>query len=247
MRKWITLLLLSYATGLSAQQPKGTWLMAYVKALQPVYTMVEVDGEYQLDESVPQDSSFLYNSGLMVIEFGKKNKAISHSWDGKENWTIKIDQNKIQLFGERDTLFGEFNQKQIIVSSTLDDRPTFYHFEQLDVKKFSTFSLSEGEWSIDLENHHLSDLITRFTYQSIDSTIEFSSNKSKLYFTYVLDKLQAIEYDFPPSQEKDLQQELSTIYFFKSKRKGIIGVFYPITDGLDVPERKSLRLIPKSR
>ena len=77
-----------------AQQPSGLWILTHVKALQPVYTMVEIDGAFELAGDEPQDSSFLYNSGLMTIEFQKTNAAISHSWDGEEGWSVKLDKKR---------------------------------------------------------------------------------------------------------------------------------------------------------
>ncbi len=244
MLKSTCILLLIITTSLHAQQPKGKWLLAYVKALQPIYTMVEQDGEYQIDESEPQDSSFLYNSGLTVIEFGKGNVAKSYSWGEKEDWTVSVKNNTIELFGKRDTLYGSFNKEQLIVSSTLDDRPTFYHFEPLNKKKLSTFSLEEKEWAVDLENHHLGNQILIFSNSKSKSQIDDEPTKSKVYFTYKIGNLWAVEYDFQPDPEHGFEQELGTIYFYKPKKGVITGVFYPITDGIDQPQKHYLKLIP---
>ena len=221
--------------------------MTYVKVLQPVYTMVDIDGEYEMDPSAPQDSSFLYNSGLMTFEFTKKNQATSHSWDGREEWTFEMDENQIQLFGARDTLFGEFNKTQIILSSTLDDRPTFYHFEKLNERKLSTVSLDSNTYSISIQDHIFSDNQITFTSDSTQVITNTAESKSKKFFTYSLNQMNAFEYDLYPKEGSAFKQELGTVYLFKTGRKEIKGIFYPIYDGLEVPEKKILTLTPVSK
>ena len=227
-----------------AQNNKEIWVLSYVKALQPVYTMVEVDGKFELEESAPQDSSFLYNSGLMTIQFAKRNKAISHSWDGEEEWSFNADQNKIQLYGKRDTLYGAFRESQLILSSTLDDRPTFYHFEKLEEKKLSTVLLADENLRVSVKDHFFDGNIFFFTNDSIKSISNVRDSESKLYFTYKLGKLNAIEYNFYPKDSAEFKQELGTIYFYKPDKTSIKGFFYPIYDGLIVPEKKELSLRP---
>ncbi len=233
--------------GICAQQPTGLWILTHVKALQPIYTMVEIDGAFELTDDAPQDSSFLYNSGLMTIEFQKTNAAISHSWDGEEAWTVELDKETLYLYGQRDTLFGEYNKGEVILRSTLDDRPTYYNFSPLDEKRFSTPSLLKGSWEIRSENSLLGDLKISFT---TDSTYQVASGKSlnsQIYFTYGLGKLAAIEYDFPATSAMGEGQELGTIYLFKTRRNKIKGIFYPITDGTTTPTKSVLTLSKKGR
>lgn len=227
-----------------AQKPKELWVLKYVKALQPLYTMVEVDGVFEFEEEDPQDSSFLYNSGLMTLRFEKKDEAISHSWDGKEEWNYAIDQNSIQLYGKRDTLYGEFKEKQLILSSTLDDRPTFYYFERLEEEKLSTLTLSKRDLRVSAKNHFFDNNMFLFMSDSIKPFSNVRDSESKLYFTYQLGKLNAIEYDFYPKDSADFKQELGTIYFYKTDKKTIKGFFYPIYDGLNEPEKVTLTLSP---
>lgn len=244
MRHILTLSLLLFALNVSAQKPKELWVLTYVKALQPLYTMIEVDGKFELDEEDPQDSSFLYNSGLMTIEFEKKNKAVSHSWDGEEKWEFVLDQKNIQLFGERDTLSGEFTQNQLILSSSLDDRPTFYHFEKLEEKKLSTLRLAEQNLRVTTEKHFFNDNVFFFTADDTKEFKTYRDSESKFFFTYNLGKLNAIEYDFYPQDAEEFKQELGTVYFYQTGKKIIKGFFYPIYDGLREPERQNIILRP---
>lgn len=209
--------------------------------------MVEIDGAFELVDEAPRDSSFLYNSGLMTIEFQDTNNATSHSWDGEEQWTLELQKEKIYLYGQRDTLYGDFNQNKLILRSTLDDRPTFYHFSPINEKRFSTPDLIGEKWTITSTNPLLNDLNITFT---TDSTYQISTGKSinsHVYFTYQLDNLAAIEYDFPTTSAMEDNQELGTIYLFKTRGKNVKGIFYPITDGITAPTKSELTLSIKKR
>jgi len=230
-----------------AQQPSGLWILTHVKALQPVYTMVEIDGAFELAGDEPQDSSFLYNSGLMTIEFQKTNAAISHSWDGEEGWSVKLDKETLYLYGQRDTLFGDYNKGGLILRSTLDDRPTYYNFSPFEEKKFSPPTLLEESWEIRSENSLLKDLKISFTTDSSYQVASGKSLNSQIYFTYSLGKLAAIEYDFPATSEMGDGQELGTIYLFKTRGGKIKGIFYPVTDGVITPTKSELTLSKKVR
>lgn len=247
LKRLIILVLMCSTASICAQQPSGLWILTHVKALQPVYTMVEIDGAFELTGDEPQDSSFLYNSGLMTIEFQKTNAAISHSWDGEEGWAVKLDKETLYLYGQRDTLFGEYNKGGIILRSTLDDRPTYYNFSPLDEKRFSTPSLLEGSWEVVSDNSFFNGLNVSYTTDSSYQVASGKSLNSQIYFTYNLGNLAAIEYDFPPTSEMGDGQELGTIYLFKTRGKKIKGIFYPITDGLTAPIKSELTLSKKGR
>lgn len=244
MNRCLTAIFLLLTYNAVAQKPKELWVLSYVKALQPVYTMVEIDGKFEMEEEDPQDSSFLYNSGLMTLQFEKKNKAISHSWDGKEEWSYSLDKNEIRLYGKRDTLYGAVNEKQLILSSTLDDRPTFYYFELLDEKKLSTISLADQNLRVTAPDHFFDRNVFFFTTDSLVNITTHHDSESKVFFTYELDKLNAIEYDFFPEDSEEFKQELGTVYFYKTSKNSIKGFYYPIYDGLMEPQRRTLMLRP---
>ncbi|OEK06941.1 hypothetical protein [Roseivirga misakiensis] len=230
-----------------AQKENELWIMTYVKVLQPVYTMVDNNGSFEIDDSAPQDSSFLYNSGLMTFKFQAQNKAISHSWDGQERWTFDLDKEDIQLYGPRDTLFGKVDNGQIILSSTLDDRPTFYHFEKLDVKSLSTSRLIESKYTAKIENHILSNNQIAFTTDSTQAVVNKSEALSKVFFTYNLEGISAFEFDFYPEPGTGFEQELGTVYVFQDQKNVIKGIFFPIYDGLEEPKRKYVTFSPQGK
>ncbi len=244
-KRLIILLLICISNLIYGQRPSGLWILTHVKALQPVYTMVEIDGVYEIVDEDPQDSTYLYNSGLMTIEFQNKKGIISHSWDGKEEWTMDQNDDILYLYGQRDTLYGEYTDESLILRSTLDDRPTYYNFSPLPEKKFSTPRLLTDKWTVSSENELLNNLEITFTTDSSYQIATGKSINSQVYFTYNLDNLAAIEYDFPPQSDQDDSQELGTIYLFETRKKVVKGVFYPITDGVNVPEKSELTLIKK--
>ncbi|MFY0591530.1 hypothetical protein [Roseivirga sp.] len=229
-----------------AQKQNELWIMTYVKVLQPVYTMVDNNGSFEIDDSAPQDSSFLYNSGLMTFKFGAQNRATSISWDGPEKWTFDLDQNEIQLYGQRDTLYGKVENKQIVLSSTLDDRPTFYYFEKLDAKTLSTNNLVSKTYTVNIDNHILSNNKLTFTTDTTQVFNNKAGSLRKVFFTYDLDDISAFEFDFYPEAGTGFQQELGTVYIFQDQENELKGVFFPIYDGLEVPERKYLKLEPQN-
>ena len=89
MRKSLLFILLM-AVGITAgaQNISGTWVMAYIKAKQPVFTMVQKDGELVLEDETPQDSTIIYSPGLMLMQPFSKDSAVSYSWYGAEKWSI---------------------------------------------------------------------------------------------------------------------------------------------------------------
>ncbi len=226
----------------NAQKPTGLWILKYVKALQPVFTMVEIDGQYEMVEEDPQDSTFLYNSGLMTLEFQKKSTANTHSWDGEEQWTFDKTNDQIEFYGKRDTLYGTYNKKELILRSTLDDRPTYYHFAPFEEKKISTPELLEGQWRVNSSKSYFQNIEVTFTTDSTYQVTTGKSLKSQLYFTYSFNKISAVEFDFPPGDKESEDHELGTIYIYQTRKKKVKGIFYAIKDGVAVPVKSELTL-----
>lgn len=205
--------------------------------------MVEIDGVYEIVDEEPQDSTYLYNAGLMTIDFQKNGNIVSHSWDGKEEWSMNQRDGILYLYGTRDTLYGTYAAESLILRSTLDDRPTYYNFSPLNEKRFSTPELLTDTWVIASENELLDNLNITFTTDSSYQIATGKSINSKVYFTYNLGNMAAMEYDFPPKSDQDDSQELGTIYLFQTRKKVVKGIFYPITDGVNAPEKSELTLI----
>jgi len=222
----------------SGQKLTGSWIMAYVEAKQPIYTMVEIDGQYQMADDAPQDSSFVYGTGLMLIDFDK-NETVSYSYEGEEKWTYKIDQDSIYLYSKKDTLYGNYEQNQFAVSSTLDDRPTIYYFKPLGFKAEFT-ELPNSAWAIKEENNFFNKKEFYFEEEAIETKVMTEGAKED-YTYYGLDNLNTVEYEVSYPLLESTFSEFGMIYLFKAGRKKLKGVYYPIIDDRK-PVRKEIEL-----
>lgn len=232
LRYSLLLIGLVSSLAMSAQMPSGTWVMSYVRAKQPIFTMVNFGDGYELDSEVPQDSTFLYSPGLMSIIFGEEIK--SYSWEGEESWSSKILKDSIYLFGQRDTLYGVFNDQKVVLSSTLDDRPTEYHFDPLDKEGFEAPDLLGYGWKAKVKGHSFDKQTLRFSLSPNDSQYNFKPLD--------LGNMTAFEYELPASAPDANDQEYGIVYLFQLRRNRIEGVFYPARDDSDAPTRKEIRL-----
>lgn len=217
---------------LSAQVPEGTWVMSYVRAKQPIFTMVDNEGSFELADEVPQDSTYLFSPGLMTLQFGEEIN--SYSWEGKESWEQEVLGDSLFLYGKRDTLYGVYHAQKIILSSTLDDRPTEYHFDPLDIDPKETPDLMGYRWKAKVEQHSFDDALFRFSL----------SPNSDPYTVKPIDlgPMKAFEYELPPTQPEANDQEYGIVYLFKTKRKRLGAIFYPARDDSSAPLRKEMSL-----
>jgi len=228
------LLLFSFSLSLTltAQKPVGTWVMAYVRAKQPIFTMYDNGGNFELADEVPQDSTYLYSPGLMTINFGEE--ITSYSWEGKEAWSLKTVADSIYLFGQRDTLYGIFGPQKVVLSSTLDDRPTEYHFDPLEKATDETPQLLGYSWKVRAKGHAFDK-----------KTLQFSlapNNSGYVFKPLDLGLMKAFEYELPSSAPDANDQEYGIVYLYKSGRKRVMGVFYPAQNDSEAPNRKEIRL-----
>ena len=238
MRIFLSLIIFCINALAFGQNLKGAWIMAYVEAKQPIYTMVEIDGQYQMADDVPQDSSFVYSNGLMLIDFDSK-EPVSYSWDGKENWTYLIKQDEIYLYSEKDTLYGKYEQSQFAVSSTLDDRPTIYYFKPLGFKA-DFAELNQTAWEVKTENNFFSNKEFHFNNDAVERKV-VTEGANEDYNYYGLENLNTIEYEISYPVLEGAYSEFGMIYLFRYGRKKLKAVYYPVV-GDKEPQRKGLEL-----
>ena len=244
-RKLLTFLLLVLSWPSFAQELSGTWIMAYVKAKQPIYTMVEVDGQYELAEDIPQDSSYVFGTGLMVLEFLDNQKAVSYSWEGREDWTTQFDNDRIELFGGRDTLYGTFNKGQFVVSSTLDDRPTKYFFEELKTKAYQSPELVNTSFAAKVKGHYFNNNNFHFGTTEVQHGDGQKQNKDQ-YTWHSLTNLEVVEYELLWEMLGDMTYSEFGMMYLYQEGKQVKGVVYPITESTETPKRYEVRF-KKSR
>ena len=229
-------ILLFFTVEAFSQNLEGSWIMAYLEAKQPIYTMVEIDGEYQMADEVPQDSSFVFSNGLMLINFEGLNP-ISYSWEGKETWTYEIEEDKIFLYSKKDTLYGNYSEGQFAVSSTLDDRPTIYYFKPLGFNaEFAR--LANTSWSVETEGNYFNKKEFYFSEDKVEGTT-ISGDAKEDYSYYALENLNTLEYEISYPLLENTYSEFGMMYLFKDGKKKLRGVYYSIIDDQE-PQRKEI-------
>ena len=238
MRYICSLVFLGISILASGQSLSGSWIMAFVEAKQPIYTMIEIDGQYQMAEDAPQDSSFVYSTGLMLINFDK-NETVSYSWEGEEKWTYQIEEHSIYLFSKKDTLYGNYQTNQFAVSSTLDDRPTTYFFQPLGFKADFT-DLKNSAWTFKQEDNFFNKKELYFDEEKVEVKVQ-TEGASEDYIYYGLDNLNTVEYEISYPVLESNYSEFGMMYLFKSGRKKLKGVYYPIINDRE-PQRKEIEL-----
>ena len=212
--------------------------MAYVEAKQPIYTMVEIDGQYQMADDVPQDSSFVYSNGLMLIDFDQK-QPVSYSWEGAENWTYQINRDSIYLFSKKDTLYGSYRSDEFKVSSTLDDRPTYYYFKPLGFNA-DYADLENSAWIVKANENFFSN--KEFHFEGSEVEVKALSEGAKEDYThYGVEKLSALEYEISYPLLESTYSEFGMIYLFKDGKKKLRGIYYPVIDDRE-PKRREVEL-----
>lgn len=220
-----------------AQQPKGTWVMAHIKAKQPVLSATMEKGELVFDEGEPYDSSEVYTPGLMVLQFEEEQTARSFSWDGNENWTWRMKEDSLLMYSQKDTLFGDYSGKKMVMSSTIDNVPTEYTFLKIpeDLELDAIKPGWEGQVTVDDHPFNLIDLTFQ---QNTLTTRDTEIPELELYLT-TIGPLQVIEYSFDREYNK---VEFGIIYLFRERRKLYKGFYYPVVDDFREPKEVQLEI-----
>ncbi len=234
----LVLVLVASNPSLIAQNPTDVWVMSYVRAKQPIWTMVQSEGRFELDEEPPQDSTYLFSPGLMVLDF--REGISSYSWEGQESWTSKVLKDSLYLFGQRDTLYGVFNEQKIILSSTLDDRPTEYHFDQLPSKTFKKPDLIGKKWKVSSKGHHFDKDIFEFATEGDPNTSLMNDQHTFIQIDQGI--LIAFEFDLLNASN---EQEYGMVYLYQERGKTVRGVFYAAPDDTNPPVATSLKMAPR--
>lgn len=239
MNKFLSLIfiLALFSSFSFAQQPSGTWVMAHIKAKQPVLSATMEQGELVFDEGDPKDSSEVYTPGLMVVQFEPDNKAKSFSWEGNENWRWSLEDDSLLMFGKRDTLYGNYSAEQIVLSSTLDNVPTQYTFLSIE-DNLELQPIKPGtKGKISISDHVLNGLELAFERDTVIASSN-SVQGLELYLT-TIGSLQVIEYALDKENDK---VELGIIYLFMENRRKYKGLIYPVIDDFRRPKELELVL-----
>lgn len=240
MRKSLLfILLISVSIAAGAQDISGSWIMSYIKAKQPVFVMVEQDGELMLEDEIPQDSTIIYSPGLMLLKPFSKDSAVSYSWDGAEKWAIEWIDDEVWFKGERDSLYGSLNAEgRLALSSTLDDRPTSYVFDKLKFERSaSKFSIENTNWRSSAEDSFLDGQLLSFKQDSVlVSEVDREATFGEYYIHPIEDKF-AVEFvvNAPATY-------IGIIYFTKVTKRKMEGIFYALVEDGILPKRTKVTL-----
>ncbi len=224
---------------LHAQELSGTWVMAYVKAKQPVYMMIQNNGELELDESAAPDSAITYTAGLMSLSMISKDSAVSYSWEGEEFWSVQRTNSEFRFNGQIDTLYGGFNKQNVLVlKSTIDDIPTEYVFHALKFKKNNEpLEIQNTTWDISGGKSYLAG--QRFIFQADSALTSTHQQQSKPgeYYIHPLKNDYAIEFVVnTPSTY------MGIIYLTDIRKNRLTGVFFSNEDSEEEPKRMAISL-----
>ncbi len=229
------LLILSFS--LNAQNPEGIWVLAYLKANQPILTATMEQGELVFDEGAPADSSEVYTPGLMLIAFESAQAAQSYSWDGNENWKVKLLGDSIQMFGKRDTLSGSFSPGKMVLSSSIDAVPTEYTFLKVD-EELNLINTKPGQLAeLEIDDHPFDGASLNFEQDTVYAN-DSSIPGLELYLT-TIGPLQVIEYSFDRENNK---VEFGIIYLFADRKRILKGLLFPVVDDFRRPKSLELKI-----
>lgn len=224
---------------MEAQDFSGTWVMAYVKAKQPVFTMIRQNGELSLEDETPEDSTIIQSHGLMLLQALTDDKARSYSWDGEENWEIEYLDKGLRLKGSVDSLYGDFDAEgRLVLSSTLDDVPTQYFFEPLNFPgKAQPLEIVNTQWTVDADAGLLSNQLLSFQADSVLTNEHEGRAAFGEYYIHPLGQQTALEFviNLPDNY-------MGIIYFTRIRKRKMEGIFYEIVDDNQKPVRLPITL-----
>ncbi|MCE7995023.1 MAG: hypothetical protein HEP71_23800 [Roseivirga sp.] len=240
MRKGLFfLLLLSFHLTTIGQEISGSWIMTYIKAKQPVFTMIQQDGELTLEDETPQDSTIIYSPGLMLMKPFSKDSAISYSWEDIEKWSFERLDGQVWFYGVRDSLYGAFDAEgRLVLSSTVDDRPTDYVFEkQKFAKSASKLQVENTTWNVSAEDSFLNDQILSFKKDSVLTSELNGKAEFGEYYIHPIEGKFAIEFVVNTPKA-----HIGIMYITKVSRKKMEGVFYALVEDGIRPKRTKITL-----
>lgn len=201
--------------------------------------MIQQDGELTLEDETPQDSTIIYSPGLMLMKPFSKDSAISYSWEDTEKWAFERLGEQLWFYGERDSLYGDFDTEgRLILSSTLDDRPTEYVFEkQKFTKSAARLKVENTTWTVGAEDSFLNDQILAFKQDSVLTSELNGKAEFGEYYIHPIQEKFAIEFvvNTPATY-------IGIIYITKVSKKKMEGVFYALVEDGVRPKRTQITL-----
>ena len=222
-----------------SQEFSGSWIMAYMRAKQPVFTMIQQDGELTLEDETPQDSTIIQSSALMLMTAVGGDSAVSYSWDGEERWAIERLEGQLRFNGVRDSLYGNYDQEgRLVLASTIDTVPTEYIFESLSLRnKKQKLDIIDTRWKVEGDAGLLSNQQFVFQQDSLLTTELEGRAAFGEYYIHPLGRQNALE--LVVNQPDNF---MGIIYLTRVSRRRMYGVLYAVIDDETRPKKYSITL-----
>ena len=220
-----------------SQQPGDFWVLAFIETNQPVFTMIQEGGQMSLAEEDPTDSTLVYGPGLMTLEVLDAEKAVTHSWEGEEQFTWEQVAGELRLYGKRDTLYGTFGKKDaLVLQSTLDDLPTRYFFVPYKRKNTEQVDFTSDQWTTEAKGHFFDDRKFFLSQDAVDIQLPQFVQPNDEYDLYRIGKVYTIEYYL----KAPIGPESGVVYLFPGKKGRLDGVYFPVKDEYAPPSPQKI-------
>lgn len=218
MRILLFSLLIVFSTSLSAQNLKGSWLLAYIKAIPPEMDM----GQLKYSEDGSSDEKAFVEPGLMLLTVLSDSKAESFYSDVKESWTMKSDGAKVRFESLQDTLYGTVNKEgMMVLKSTIDENPTTEYFFAHYSPETAPVELSNTSWKGNGNSGFFQN--KTFEFRANDQLFIWDNGKreEREFYIHELGNYWAIEFS-----SEILTSGFGMIYIEKGSGKTLSGVAF---------------------
>ncbi|MGW8122832.1 hypothetical protein ACV07N_09230 [Roseivirga echinicomitans] len=232
--------LIVVATALDAQNLKGNWLLAYIKASPPEMVMDEDGAVLDYNNEGYDDEQSFIEPGLMLLSVLSETKAESFYADVKEEWKVIQEGRQVRFESLEDTLYGALNSDgMLVLKSTIDENPTDYFFEAY-APETSIFDLANTSWGTDGNSGFFQNKTFEFRAKGELFIWENGRHEKREFYTHELGDYMAIEFS-----SKVLTAGFGIIYLEKTDGKMMTGISFLSLEEGALPVRSQVTFTKK--
>ncbi|WP_323758329.1 hypothetical protein [Roseivirga sp.] len=221
MRILLFLFLIVLSASLSAQNLKGNWLLAYIKASPPEMVMDEDGAVLEYNEDGYEDEQSFVEPGLMLLSVLSDIKAESFYADVKEEWNVIQEGKQVRFESLEDTLYGALNNEgMLVLKSTIDENPTDYFFASFSPET-APFELANSSWNTNGSSGFFQNKTFEFRPKGELFIWENGQHETREFYTHTLGNYMAIEFS-----SEVLTAGFGIIYVEKSEGKKLTGISF---------------------
>tara|TARA_R110002074_G_scaffold208844_1_gene377711 strand:+ start:483 stop:1196 length:714 start_codon:yes stop_codon:yes gene_type:complete len=237
MRILLFSLLIVFSTSLSAQNLKGSWLLAYIKAIPPEMDM----GQLKYSEDGSSDEKAFVEPGLMLLTVLSDSKAESFYSDVKESWTIKSDGVNVRFESLQDTLYGTVNKEgMMVLKSTIDENPTTEYFFAHYSPETPSVGLPNTSWAANGNSGFFENKTFEFRPKGELFIWENGRHEKREFYTHKLGDFMAIEFS-----SEVLTSGFGIIYLEKNEGQKLTGVSFLSLEEGAIPVKSQVTFTKK--